>query len=139
MTRDAIIAIFERRRAAYAAKDSGTLVQDYSTDCVIESPTAGTHQGRAAAERALRTILDALDVTIHEEDLLIDGDKAAQILRLEGTDSGEFLGLPPTGRTFRVPGVFLYTFDNGLITHERRIYDFTSMLVQIGRLKAKPA
>ena len=26
-----------------------------------------------------------------------------------------------------------------LITHERRIYDFTGMLVQIGVLKAKPA
>jgi hypothetical protein len=28
---------------------------------------------------------------------------------------------------------------DGLIVHERRIYDFTGMLVQIGVLKAKPA
>jgi len=28
---------------------------------------------------------------------------------------------------------------NGKIVHERRIYDFTGLLVQIGVLKAKPA
>jgi hypothetical protein len=35
--------------------------------------------------------------------------------------------------------VFLYTVKDGQILHERRIYDFTGMLVQIGVLKAKPA
>ena len=30
------------------------------------------------------------------------------------------------------------TFRDGLITEERRIYDFTGMLVQVGVLKAKP-
>jgi hypothetical protein len=29
--------------------------------------------------------------------------------------------------------------DDGLIEHERRIYDFTGLLVQIGVLRAKPA
>jgi hypothetical protein len=28
---------------------------------------------------------------------------------------------------------------DGAVVHERRIYDFTGMLVQIGVLKAKPA
>jgi hypothetical protein len=29
--------------------------------------------------------------------------------------------------------------DDGLIEHERRIYDFTGLLVQLGVLRAKPA
>jgi hypothetical protein len=33
----------------------------------------------------------------------------------------------------------LCTLENGLIRHERRIYDFTDVLVQIGVLKIKPA
>jgi hypothetical protein len=29
--------------------------------------------------------------------------------------------------------------DQGLIAHERRIYDFTGLLVRLGVLRAKPA
>jgi predicted ester cyclase len=83
-------------------------------------------------------VFDALDVKMLEESLLIDGDSAAQVLAIEGTDSGQFLGLPPTGKSFRIPAVFLYDFKDGQIARERRIYDFTGLLVQIGLLKAKP-
>ena len=31
------------------------------------------------------------------------------------------------------------TLRNGLIVHEKRIYDFTGFLMEIGVLKAKPA
>ena len=48
------------------------------------------------------------------------------------------MGLPPTGKQFRFNGAFIFTLENGQIAHERRIYDFTGMLVQIGVLKAKP-
>jgi predicted ester cyclase len=47
--------------------------------------------------------------------------------------------MPPTGKPFRLQVVRLYTLANGQIATERRIYDFTGMLVQIGLLKAKPA
>jgi hypothetical protein len=48
------------------------------------------------------------------------------------------MGVPPTGKPFRVPMVLVNTLKNGQIVHERRIYDFTGLLVQIGVLKAKP-
>ncbi len=139
MTRDQIAAMFVRRAEAYQRRDASALAADYSTDCVIDSPIGGTHDGREAAERVLRSIFDALIVSLHEEAVIIDGDRVAQVLTIEGKDVGSFLGLPPTGRTFRVPGVFLYDVKDGLITRERRIYDFTSVLIQTGLLKAKPA
>ncbi len=139
MTRNAIAAIFERRRMAFDNHDAGALAADYAVDCVIESPSGGVHHGRAAAERVLRSVIDALDVKMHQDALLIDGDSVAQILTIEGTDDGQFLGLPPTGKSFRVPAVFLYELKDGQITRERRIYDFTGLLLQVGLLKAKPA
>jgi steroid delta-isomerase-like uncharacterized protein len=138
MTRDAISAIFERRRAAWAAQDAAALARDYADDCVIESPSGGVHQGPAAAERVFREVFDALDAHVHEEELIIDGDSVAQVIEFSGTDGGQFLGLPPTGKSFRVSCVVLCKFENGKIQHERRIYDFTGMLVQIGLLKTKP-
>jgi steroid delta-isomerase-like uncharacterized protein len=138
VTRDAIEAIFARRRKAFDKQDAPALARDYMQDCVVESPTGGIHHGPAAAEQVLQMVFDALDVKMHEESLLIDGDSAAQVLALEGTDSGQFLGLPPTGKSFRIAAVFLYEFKDGQIARERRIYDFTGLLVQIGLLKAKP-
>jgi len=138
MTREAIMAIFDRRREAYDRQDVAALTGDYAPDCVIESPTGGVHHGPAAAAQVLQTVFDALDVKVHQESLLIDGDSAAHVVMLEGTDSGQFLGLPPTGKSFRIPAVFLYDFKDGQIARERRIYDFTGLLVQIGLLKAKP-
>jgi steroid delta-isomerase-like uncharacterized protein len=139
MTRNAIAAIFERRRMAFDNQDAGALAADYAVDCVIESPSGGVHHGRAAAEQVLRSVIDGLDVKMHQDALLIDGDSVAQILTIEGTDDGQFLGLPPTGKSFRVPAVFLYELKDGQIARERRIYDFTGVLLQIGLLKAKPA
>jgi hypothetical protein len=35
--------------------------------------------------------------------------------------------------------VFLYEFKDGKIVRDRRVYDFTGLLIQVGTLKAKPA
>jgi len=58
--------------------------------------------------------------------------------RLTGTDLGGFMGMAPTGRSFNIAIVTLFDLSNGLITRERRIYDFTGLLLQVGTIKAKP-
>jgi predicted ester cyclase len=93
-----------------------------------------------AAEQALRAAFAAfVDLKVRTEHLLIDGDSVAQVFAIEGTHMGEFLGLPPSGKSFRHTIVFLYELRDRRIVRERRIYDFTGLLVQIGVLKAKPA
>jgi sigma-B regulation protein RsbU (phosphoserine phosphatase) len=41
------------------------------------------------------------------------------------------MGLPPTGKPFRISGVFLYRLSSGLIAHERRVYDLSGILLQL--------
>ena len=135
MTREQIAAMFDRRRAAFDRQDAAALAADYTADCTVESPSGGTHHGPAAAEHVFK----ALDVTLRRESVIIDGGSVAEVVSIEGKDVGNFLGLPPTGKSFQVPGVFLYELKDGRIAYERRIYDFTAMLIQTGLLKAKPA
>lgn len=140
MSRDDVEAFFKRRQEAYDDLDAAALAADYADHAQIESPTAGVHKGREAAEKALRVVFGAfLDLSVTTDELLIDGNKAATVLSIEGTHIGEFLGLEPTGKRFTMPAVFFYELENGQIVRERRVYDFTGMLVQIGVLKAKPA
>lgn len=140
MTRDDIMALLARRHDAFVRRDAAALMADYAEDAVVESPWAGTVKGREANGEVFRAWWSAFpDHNIHEEELIVDGDHAAQLATLAGTDLGGFMGLPPTGKPFRIPVVCLFTFNDRLIVRERRIYDFTGMLVQIGVLKAKPA
>jgi predicted ester cyclase len=100
---------------------------------------AGTLTGRAAAEQAMRAVFDAfLDRKMKFESLLTDGDQVAQVISIEGTNIGSLMGLPPSGKPFHLTAVFLYELKDRQIVRERRIYDFTGLLVQIGTLKAKP-
>jgi predicted ester cyclase len=139
MTRDEILALFERRQRAYDALDAAALARDYTDDTVIESPWAGVHKGPHHGERALKAVFSALqDLKMHTDRYVVDGDSVAQFLSIEGHNIGGYMGLPPTGKPFRLPAVFLYELRDGRIVRERRIYDFTGLLVQVGVLKAKP-
>jgi predicted ester cyclase len=61
------------------------------------------------------------------------------LCRIAGTHGGEFFGVQPTGRRMEIAAAFIYRFNGDLIVHERRILDFTGVLVQVGVLRAKPA
>lgn len=61
-----------------------------------------------------------------------DDDTVISEFDLLGTNTGEFLGLPPTGRSFRVPVIAVFSFDDDRITNERVYLDAASLLRQIG-------
>ncbi len=139
MTRDEIIALFERRQKAYDDLDAKALADSYASGATVESPMGGTHQGRDTIETVFQTFFDAfVDMKVTTNRLVIDGQSVAQVLDVEGTHIGVFLGLEPTGRSFRFTAAVLCDVQDGRIARERRIYDFTGLLIQIGVLQAKP-
>jgi steroid delta-isomerase-like uncharacterized protein len=139
MTREEVASLFDRREAAYDDLDSVTLAADYADDCIVESPVGGRHEGRVAVEEVLRGVFEAFpDIKVRTERLVIDGDHVSQIVHVEGTDLGRFLGMEATGKSFKLPAAFVFEFKGRQIVRERRIYDFTGLLMQIGVLKAKP-
>jgi steroid delta-isomerase-like uncharacterized protein len=52
---------------------------------------------------------------------------------LLGTNLGEFYGMPPTGKAFRVPVIAVFFFDGDRIVNERIYFDAASLVTQIGR------
>ena len=64
-----------------------------------------------------------------------DDDTVIAEFDLLGTNTGEFYGLPPTGKEFRVPIVAIFFFEPGGpgITNERIYFDAASLVTQIGR------
>jgi steroid delta-isomerase-like uncharacterized protein len=133
------VALFKRRQEAFDSLDAASLALQYTDDCTVESPVAGVIQGRAAVEKVYRAFFDAfLDMDAQTEQLLIDGEQVVEVLRVEGTSIGEFMRLPASGQRFHFTAVCLFDLRGQQIERERRIYDFTGLLVQVGVLKAKP-
>jgi steroid delta-isomerase-like uncharacterized protein len=140
LTRAEMLALFDRRQEAFDNMDADALSRDYADDCVVDSPAAGTLRGAAAVDRARRVWFEAFpDLKYRTERVVVDGNHVMQLLTLEGTDIGGFMGLDPSGKSFKAPAVFVYEFRDRKIVKETRIYDFTGVLIQIGLLKAKPA
>jgi steroid delta-isomerase-like uncharacterized protein len=139
MTREEITAMFDRRQAAWRAYDAAALAADHAPDAVVISPTGGVLEGRHDIERIYKIWFTAFpDLMFTERDLLIDGDRVVLAVSLSGTHAGDFFGLPASGRRVQAVCAFVYTLRDGLIVHERRILDFTGILVQVGVLRAKP-
>ena len=132
MTAEEIKAFFATLERAYNDHDVEAIASHYAEDCVVESPIAGVVAGRRAIERVTRVLLEAFpDLRVETDELLIVGDRVVQTGTSSGTDTGGFVGLPPTGRPFRIGVVFLFTVRDHRIIRERRTYDFSGFLLQL--------
>jgi steroid delta-isomerase-like uncharacterized protein len=138
-SRAEILALFKERQEGLDNLDAAGLAMLYTEDCTVESPVGGVHQGRTNVEKVYRAFFDAfLDLETERTQLLIDGQHVVEVLRVEGTSIGEFMRLPASGKRFQFTAVCVFDLRGRQIAHERRIYDFTGLLVQVGVLKAKP-
>jgi len=139
MTRDEILSLFARRRDAWRRLDAAALAADHTEDCTLDSPMAGTVAGRDAIRSVYQAWFTGFpDLTLDDEELIIDADRVVQISIASGTDTGGFMELPPTDKGFRMTAVFVYVLRGEQISQFRGVYDFVGVLVQIGMLKAKP-
>ena len=140
MTREEAQAFFTRRQTAWKNCDVDALTRDHAEDGTVSSPMLGTIQGREEIATSYVSVFRAFSVIdFMWEPLLIDGDRIAQPFNSAVTHTGVFMGFAGTGRRAQVQGVFFCDIANGMIAHEQRLYDFTSLLIQLGALRAKPA
>lgn len=71
------------------------------------------------------------DLRAEIEDIFGAGDRVAVRLRLRGTHTGEFQGVPPTGRTVDYVSHEFYRVSDGLISEEWICSDFATLMRQL--------
>ena len=140
MTHEDAVKFFAEQQDEWARRDIEALSRRHAEDGIIVSPIFGTVQGRADILASYVSLFKTFpDWNYVGEDILVDGTRGAQEFSVQATHSGAFMGLPPTGRRFDIRGVRMFQMKDGLIAHERRFYDFTGLLIQLGILRGKPA
>ena len=139
MTHEAIVALLAEREAAFRHRDPRAMTHLYAEDAVLVSPIFGNLTGRRAVEAShVKLFTVFTDMRIESDPPIVQGDRALQVFNGRASHTSELFGIPASGRTFDLRGVFGFTFRNGLIAHERRLYDFTGLLLQLGVLKTRP-
>lgn len=135
-----IQALLDRRAAAWARRDPAALAADYAEDAVVSSPMFPHAQGRAAIQQTFESLFRVFpdwDITL--EPPCVSGNRAMQPCKVRATQRGEFMGIPGSGRRTEFDCVLIFDVEGDRIVRERRIYDFTGMLIQLGVLRGKPA
>jgi predicted ester cyclase len=78
----------------------------------------------------MRSAFPDLDFSVKEQ--VAEGDKVASRFEWTGTQKGEFMGIPATGRQVRVWGMVIDRLEQGRIKDTRIIMDTLGLMTQLG-------
>jgi steroid delta-isomerase-like uncharacterized protein len=89
--------------------------------------------GRAGSREGFRLALGAFSDFHHEvEDQIAEGDKVVTRMRASGRHTGEFLGIPATGKEVTMTGIAVHRIANGKIAAHWSEVDAFGFFQQLG-------
>ncbi len=133
MTREQNIASQEAFGEAVNAGDFAAFDDLVAPDSVDHDPAPGQEpgpRGYAAFFTELRTAFP--DMVLEVEKLVADDDSVAFAYTLTGTQTGEFRGHAPTGRSVKIRGLQISTFVDGKLAERWGSSDELGILTQLG-------
>lgn len=73
------------------------------------------------------------DLRMNADEILADGDKTIARVTATGTQNGEFMGMPASGKSVEVQLIDIMRFDDaGLVCEHWGVMDMLSLLQQLG-------
>lgn len=98
---------------------------------------APTKEGVMAFFRMYRAAFP--DLRMSPQDVIASGDKVVARARATGTHRGDFMGMPPTGKSVDVQLVDIIRYgDDGLAREHWGVFDQMAMMQQLGAIPEGP-
>lgn len=92
-----------------------------------------TSPGRDGLKPAIERVSAGLfDTRMEVEDLVAEGDRVVVRLTSSATQSGLFMGLPPSGRRYEIGEIHWFRISDGQVAEHWHQADFMGMLRQLG-------
>ncbi|MGE5695997.1 MAG: ester cyclase, partial [Candidatus Sericytochromatia bacterium] len=109
-----------------------TVVDEIVAENLIEHQH-GSPQGREGLKTLIRNIRDAFpDISYMAIQMVQDGDKVWGHFQARGTNTGSFMGQPPTGKHMTIDVIDIGRFNNGKLVEHWGVPDRLALLLQIG-------
>jgi steroid delta-isomerase-like uncharacterized protein len=127
--------LFKQHRDAELARDYDAILDTFVDDCFLDTKPLGLRsEGREAVRRTYEEGYFAAFPDLEPDDVgEAYGDDVMVVWgTLRGTSRGEWMGLPPTQRSFAVPFANVTPFRDGLMEGETIYFDLATLCAQAG-------
>src|SRR3979490_2303992 len=114
----------------------GVLETIARSDYVEHNPFPGHGQGLDGLRQRVNTLRSAFKQQFTLELLIAEGDKVAVLWTTRGTHVGEFMGLPPTGKSYTIQGIDINQMRDGRMAEHWDVVDTYGFLIQLGVVPA---
>jgi steroid delta-isomerase-like uncharacterized protein len=127
-------ATMRRAYELFDAHDVDSFGDLLADDFVEHEETPGLAPTKDGVKQFFTMFIAAFsDLHWEVEDILADGDKVVGRVTITGTHDGEFMGMPPTGKSIRVQGIDIVRFGDDGLGHEHwGVTDAMGMMQQLG-------
>jgi steroid delta-isomerase-like uncharacterized protein len=120
-----------------AERVSQTIDEVVAPDVLFHAPVPTGATGAQALKQVMTILYRAYpDLHVAVEDLIAEGDKVVGRNTVTGTHQGEYLGLPPTGKSVAYNEIFIFRFAGSRIAEIWGVVDVLSQLKQLGAIPA---
>jgi steroid delta-isomerase-like uncharacterized protein len=89
---------------------------------------------KLAMDRVSKGISDA---RFRIDDVIAEGDRVVVRLTSGATQTGEFMGIPPSGKRYEIEEIHIFRVRDGRITEHWHQFDQLGMMRQLGALPAQ--
>jgi predicted ester cyclase len=110
-----------------------TFDEVFEPDVLIRTPLPLKVTGVQAIKEVSATLHRAFpDLHVKLEDLIAEGDKVVSRNTVTGTNRGEYMGVPPTGKLITYNEIFIMRFVDGRVAETWGVVDVLSQMKQLG-------
>ena len=134
-------ALMRRFFEAVNSGDIDGFIDLLTDDFVEHEAMPGMPTGREGTRQLFKMLAAAFpNMNWDPEDILVDGDKGVARTRFTGTNDGEFMGMPATGKSVSVQAIDIVRFgEDGFAREHWGVFDMMGMMQQLGVAPGPPA
>ena len=131
-------AIVRRNYETADKNDLTTFSEQLAPDVAVHLPGMPGPLSREALIQMMNVMFSGLTQRQHVfEDQIAEGDKVATRLTLHAVHTGEFQGMPATGKQIAVPQIAIHRIRNGKIVEAWVSSDDVGMMQQLGLMPSQ--
>jgi steroid delta-isomerase-like uncharacterized protein len=134
---DANKAVVHRFIEAVFEDGDLSAVDELVSDDFVPHTWPSTGDGRGDLKRAMERVATALtDPVFTVDDTIAEDDRVVVRLTASATQTGEFMGLPPSGKRYTIAEIHIFRVRRGRITEHWHQFDQLGMMRQLGAMPA---
>jgi steroid delta-isomerase-like uncharacterized protein len=101
-------------------------------DCIDHDPMPGQGQGREGQRHTCEMVINGLsDRSTLRDDFVAAGDIVVENWTFQGTHTGDFLGVPASGKNLHVRGIEIWRLADGKIVERWGVVDAAGVMEQL--------